>query len=80
VLPPYGTEEIAHAVLARLHARKLRVQAITVTANDRARAWHLTAHLENGRAFAMTYPYSTPEGIHTPRELAEWFARALVDS
>lgn len=79
MLPPYGTDEIAQAVLARLHAGGVRVQAVSVTAEDTARTWHVTARLENGREVSAQYSYSAPEGIHTPRELAEWFAREAGD-
>jgi hypothetical protein len=76
VLPPYGTDEIAAAVLARLRACHLNVLALSVTADDIARTWHVTARLADSRQIATAYPYSAPDGIHTPREIAEWFVRA----
>jgi hypothetical protein len=79
VLPPYGTDEIAQAVLTRLQACGIRVQAVSVTADDVARAWHVTARLEDSREIRTAYPYSAREGIHTPRELAEWFVREAGD-
>jgi len=78
VLPPYGTDEIAEAVLARLRAADVQVDSVCVTADDIARTWHLTARLGDSREVAVVYPYSVPEGIHTPRELAEWFASEVA--
>jgi len=78
VLPPYGTDEIAHAVLERLRACDVHVDTVSVTADDVARTWHLSARLGDSREVAIVYPYAAREGIHTPGELAEWFAREVA--
>jgi hypothetical protein len=75
VLPPYGTDELAQAVCARLRSCGITALSVSVTADDIAKTWRVAARLENGREVVTIYPYSAPEGIHTPRELAEWFAR-----
>ena len=74
MLPPYESDEVAQAVLARLAQAGERPASVTVTADNTARAWRIEARFADGREVSGGYPFTAPAGIHTPAELAEWFA------
>lgn len=74
MLPPYQSDEVARAVLARLAQAGERSVSLTVTADNAARAWRIEARFADGREVSGGYPFTAPAGIHTPAELAEWFA------
>jgi Cdc6-like AAA superfamily ATPase len=76
VFPPYGAEEVAEAVRRRLEHGGFRVRRLVVTADDVARNWCVEARLEEWGDVVAGFPFSSPAGIHTPGELADWFAAA----
>jgi hypothetical protein len=75
MLPPYTTEEIARAVLARCEHGREPVRRVIVTADVRTREWRISAELSTGESRTARYGFSAAEGIHTPAELAHWFGR-----
>jgi len=80
VFPPYAPDEVAEAVQERLAAAGLRLASLTVTADDRAREWRLAARREYGSELVARYPFTTPEGINVPAELARWFTERIAAS
>jgi hypothetical protein len=80
MLPPYQSDEVAQAVLARLAQAGERPAplTVTVTADNVARAWRIEARFADGREVVGRYPFSAPAGIHTPAELADWFAAEVA--
>lgn len=78
MLPPYDTEEVAEAIVARFTKAGMVLDALRVRADDRAREWIVTARLPDGDVKGATIPFSEPEGILTPAELAERFAGEVV--
>ena len=74
MLPPYDSDEVAEAVQRRMQRAGLVLHRLVVTADDHARAWRIDAWLHDGREVVTFFPFSSPEGIHTPAELADWFA------
>lgn len=80
MLPPYTSDEVAEAVLGRLRALGCPVARLTVAAHDLSREWRVTAELEDGREVVASYPFSAPEGIHVPAEIAAWFAERVPQS
>lgn len=78
MLPPYDTEEIAEAIVARFAQAGMVLDALRVRADDRALEWIVTARLPDGVVNGATIPFSEPEGIVTPAELAERFAAEVV--
>ena len=75
MLPPYATEEIARAIMERFERTGAPVRRVIVTADLRTREWRIQAELSVGGSRTAAYAFSAPEGIHTPAELALWFAR-----
>lgn len=78
MLPPYESDEVAEAVLARLARAGERPASLTVTADNAARTWRIEARLADGREVGGRYAFTAPSGIHTPGELAEWFAAEVA--
>jgi hypothetical protein len=78
VFPPYGAEEVADAVRRRLEQGGLPFRRLVVTADDGARQWCLEARLEDRGDVVACFPFSSPAGIHTPAELADWFVAAAL--
>lgn len=80
MLPPYGSDEVAEAVMGRLRRAGMVARVLTVAADDAAHVWSIAATLEDGRRVAAQYAFSAPEGIHTPAELAAWFCAKAATS
>lgn len=78
VLPPYGAEEVAEAVQRRLVRGGFQFRRLVVTADDVAREWRVEAQLEEWGDVVASFPFASAAGIHTPAELADWFAAAAV--
>lgn len=78
MLPPYGAEEVAEAVQRRLVHGGLGFRRLVVTADDVARQWRVEARLEERGDVVAFFPFTSPAGIHTPAELADWFVAAAV--
>ena len=78
MLPPYEAEEVAEAVQRRLARAGVRFHRLVVTADDLARQWRVEARLEERGDVVAAFPVASAAGIHTPAELADWFAAAAV--
>lgn len=74
MLPPYHSEDIAQAVQESLGRVGISAPHVVVTADLRSRRWIVLARWEGGEHRA-SYRFAGREGIHTPAELAGWFAR-----
>ena len=80
MLPPYETDEVAEAVVRGLAGAGVTPTSLTVTADDARREWLIDARFADGRELAMHYPFSAPDGIATPAELATWFTAELRET
>jgi len=78
VLPPYAPDEVAQAVIDGLATAGCRIVRLTVTANDLRKEWRLEAKREDGREVVVRHPFSTPQGIAVPAEIADWCVERLA--
>lgn len=70
MLPPYETREVAEAVRDRARRAELSVRRVLVGAHDRFRVWTVVLESDEGPSRSARLPFSTPEGITTPGEIA----------
>ena len=62
------------AIQGRLAEAGIDSPTIRVIADLRRRCWIVSAAWPGGGANGR-YPFADATGVHTPKEIAEWFAR-----
>jgi hypothetical protein len=75
VLPPYRPDEIATALMEAARGRGSSPDLLEVVANEAAGIWIIRARGHNGKVGRLTFPFSSPQGIYTPAEIAAHLMR-----
>lgn len=70
MLPPYETAEVAEAVRRRARDLNVALADLLVVADLRTGEWRVAAVLPAGRRVVVSLPFSTPEGIVLPVDVA----------
>lgn len=79
MLPPYNSDEVAEAIMRATAAGGRELTQLTVVADDLAREWRIEARRPDGREIIARYPFSRPDGISVPAEIAAWFQELVAD-
>lgn len=73
MMPPYETAEVAEAVRSQASEVDMALRDLLVVADLRTREWRVAAVLPLGERVVVTLPFTTPEGIVLPAEVASHF-------